>query len=574
MLIALLPIGCGAAMVPEVSLPPRPPGAPTGSEFARRVTALSLTEREQMLRAEVARGNVPTFWRHFVEVKVARTNEGRIHTILFSVSPDYLAVGADHDYFLMPVTPSTAQAIADSLGCVLPTRRLVEDIYAAAVVKLTPRPLPPGAAMTEVIMFQQHNEMIHRQRAAFFPTYPLGALVAGHKKDVVLSPQLASRPDAVAIYGWHQTNGRPIQPLYTGHSARWVDYSHGARFLRRDLEVDGQTRAFEAVMADPNLAPLLSDEGPIRTPRYVSSPDIPVSFKETNTILNLAPDVRVAINSPAATAFNTNRPVRLVLYALANGSTIEQTIGRQRRLNDDPRFDGQHIGAQTRWLRERTRDANLVVAYLECGSKSWPAWRRQHDPDDRHIPALVDRLRRHFAPSDVKLVLTGHSGGGSFIFGLLNGEDFIPDQVERIAWLDSNYAYDAAKGHADKLVRWLAASPRRYLTVLAYDDSAALLEGKPIVSAAGGTWGRSHAMQRDLARWFNFARDEDADWERYRALDGRVQFWLKKNPTHAILHTKQVEWNGFIHALLTGTEGELQGYRYFGSRVYEQWIAE
>ena len=63
------------------------------------------------------------------------------------------------------------------------------------------------------------------------------------------------------------------------------------------------------------------------------------------------------------------------------------------------------------------------------------------------------------------------------------------------------------------------------------------------------------------------------EWERYNAFGGRVQFTLKKNPTKAILHTIQVERNGFIHAMLTGTELENKGYEYFGPRVYGALIS-
>ena len=78
----------------------------------------------------------------------------------------------------------------------------------------------------------------------------------------------------------------------------------------------------------------------------------------------------------------------------------------------------------------------------------------------------------------------------------------IPDDVVRIAFLDSNYAYDKALGHEEKLVKWLNASNSHCLCVLAYNDAVALLNGKSFVSAAGGTWGKSHEMQRDLAEDF------------------------------------------------------------------------
>jgi hypothetical protein len=109
--------------------------------------------------------------------------------------------------------------------------------------------------------------------------------------------------------------------------------------------------------------------------------------------------------------------------------------------------------------------------------------------------------------------------------------------------------------------------------VLAYDDAAALLDGKPFVSAEGGTWGRSHAMLKDLGAQFEFtSRTNSNGLEQCSALGGRAQFLLKENPDHKIFHTVQVERNGFIHAMVSGTADEGCGYEYFGPRAYTQWI--
>ena len=150
----------------------------------------------------------------------------------------------------------------------------------------------------------------------------------------------------------------------------------------------------------------------------------------------------------------------------------------------------------------------------------------------------------------------------------------IPDRVTRIAFLDANYAYDKSLGHGRKLATWLQASDRNYLCILAYDDAAAFLDGKPFVSAAGGTWGKSHEMLRDLAADLTFSTKVERGIERHSALAGRVQFFLKPNPDRKVLHTVQVERNGFIHALLSGTPQEGQGYEYFGPRAYAKMIEE
>ena len=96
---------------------------------------------------------------------------------------------------------------------------------------------------------------------------PPGALVAGDKKDVVLSNVLHAHPDRVAIYRWHQTNGKPIQPLSTVHENTYADYSHGIRMVAGTVTVDGVKRKTADVLKDPLLAALLSDEGPLSSTR-------------------------------------------------------------------------------------------------------------------------------------------------------------------------------------------------------------------------------------------------------------------------------------------------------------------
>jgi hypothetical protein len=87
--------------------------------------------------------------------------------------------------------------------------------------------------------------------------------MAGQKKDVVLTNRLLAKPGRVAIYGWHEGAGRPIQPLSTVHGARYADYSHGVRLVSAVAYVDGYARALSDLLEDRRLARLVSDEGPI-----------------------------------------------------------------------------------------------------------------------------------------------------------------------------------------------------------------------------------------------------------------------------------------------------------------------
>src|SRR5205085_7337070 len=96
---------------------------------------------------------------------------------------------------------------------------------------------------------------------------------------------------------------------------------------------------------------------------------------------------------------------------------------------------------------------------------SWPAWRQKHPGEP--LSAILAAVKQSL-PLAPRVCLTGHSGGGSFIFGYLNEVDSIPDDVERVAFLDSNYSFESP--HGVKLAAWLKGDLSRRLEVIAYDD--------------------------------------------------------------------------------------------------------
>lgn len=256
-----------SAEAQRLVLPPRPPDAPSGTVLAHTVETLDLAARENRIVAEILRGNVPMWLRDLRPVEV----ESETDPLTFWTTPDYLAVGSDADYLLVPLSPGAAQRIADSLGMSLPTPRMVDAIWTQAEVRLAPAPIPPSPAMTTVSVFLDHAITVATQRQQ--AGVPMGALVAGHKKDVVVSRGLATQPGHVAIYGWHQPDGAPIQPLYLGHTADWVDYSHGIRLVSRTLSVGGEPVDLWDALRDPALAPALSHQGVVDTPRYPQPDD-------------------------------------------------------------------------------------------------------------------------------------------------------------------------------------------------------------------------------------------------------------------------------------------------------------
>ena len=246
------------AATPGVNIPDRPADAPGGRAFMKAIESLNTAKREEAIKKELLRGNLPSFMRDFVAVhtrsKIADDSE---LSVTFDVSPDYLCIGSDSDFVRVPLTPMTAQAVADAFGCSLPTRKMVNDIYDQAPAKLAPLPLTEDRET--VTTFLQHNGLIQWQaeQAGVIP----GTLIAGTKKDVVITNRLIEKPTGVAIYGWHKLTGKPIQPVYTGHINTYVDYSHGIRLIRNTIKVGDNEMTIAEVLADPSLSVLLSDEG-------------------------------------------------------------------------------------------------------------------------------------------------------------------------------------------------------------------------------------------------------------------------------------------------------------------------
>jgi peptidoglycan hydrolase-like protein with peptidoglycan-binding domain len=261
--------GTRTGAVGDLGLPARDANAETGSAFIERTRGMSRADREQAILTEIQNGNIPDHLRSFKEVPVESTEkDGTKHTGTIKVLPDYLAIGSNEDHVQVPMTPAIAQAIADKTGTSLPTKKIVDTVHQNAEVKLRPQPLPAGPQMMSNAYYSQHDQLVDQQKAerGVVP----GQLVSGNQKDLVISNRLTDHPDRVAIYGWHQSNGKPIQGLSTVHEASYADYSHGVRLVSGTMTVDGVEMPVSEVLKNPRLAGLISDEGTLRDPRVPS----------------------------------------------------------------------------------------------------------------------------------------------------------------------------------------------------------------------------------------------------------------------------------------------------------------
>ena len=272
-----------------LNVPSRPSVAMTGSQFTVAILPLSFTARENLIYNEFISGNVPNFYRNLSPVTSTAVISGSVQSVTYYVTPDYIAIGSDADYFLCPMSPMVATKIVDSIGCTLPTRKMVNDIYAQAALKLPPLTIPASGTMTTVQAFAQHNNMVGAQRSSSVTAYPLGTLVGGDKKDIVISNLIYSTANRVVIYGWHTSIGNPIQPLSNVHADTYMDYSHGMRFVQNAVIYNGSATTVKAILQSATLNTLLSDEGVINPPEYpYGNPITTLSQPKSFAVINKA----------------------------------------------------------------------------------------------------------------------------------------------------------------------------------------------------------------------------------------------------------------------------------------------
>lgn len=282
------------------NFPSRKPDAITGSQFIKVIEGFKSgsPKRNELIINELKNGNIPSFNRKFIPITINENN----NRLVYFVSPDYVCIGSDSDYIRISCDGPTSQTIANMFDCILPTKKMVDEIYSQAKIKAIPAPMSGGATvsgkkytgkefinqkMQHADSLEEHNRMIERQLSRL--KHNPGDLVAGIKKDVVIGNKLNSKPDRVNIYGWH-LKGNPIQPESTFHEASYYDYSHAVRLIYNQCELNGKIVNIKDILKDQSLFSLISHEKLVSTsynlkPKEESkeiSPIIPSASSNTN----------------------------------------------------------------------------------------------------------------------------------------------------------------------------------------------------------------------------------------------------------------------------------------------------
>ncbi len=304
-----------------LNIPERSENAADGSEFVTQVAGLNIVDREIAVVSEILSGNVPSFSRKLRPIQISKTVHAQHYELIYFAACDYMAIGSDQDYLYIPMTPSTAQYLADVLDCSLLTKRIVDQIYENSEIKLSPQPIPPSDQMTTIQVFSQHTDSIEQQFSQLGVDRSANNSIGGHKKDIIISNKIYS-PDRdyerVVIYGWHIDENNPIQPVYNGHSAMYADYSHGVRFVSKLAFINGDSIYVDDVLKDSDLSLLLSSEGVISKPYY---PESEVFTSTESEFINSQDDFQLSQNYP-----NPFQPTTSINYQLSKNSVVDLSI--------------------------------------------------------------------------------------------------------------------------------------------------------------------------------------------------------------------------------------------------------
>lgn len=175
--------------------------------------------------------------------------------IILCVSSDYFYLGAPTSQIRFPLGLEVIEEFIANSFWSIPTKKLVDLIYQQSDIKLSPSTISPGPNMDTTATIELHSQRVNQQIGN------KSGLIAGHKKDIVVSQRLLSKPDRIAIYGWHQLNGQPIQSLSTVHHRNYTDYSQGIRLISKVAWLNGSKLSLFDLLSDSKTAGLLSDEG-------------------------------------------------------------------------------------------------------------------------------------------------------------------------------------------------------------------------------------------------------------------------------------------------------------------------
>jgi hypothetical protein len=203
------------------------------------------------------------------------------HSITVMLTRRALALQDSRGRLMFSMSFKGAQQLLDSLGLIMLTTRVADEAWAQGKqMSPTNQPWNTDSPVTG----GKTNRMIEQSAKVEQKVGGDGSLIANEGKDWVLTRRFWTPPEGSGVEtpqgtkssrhnsanfglympgpGWSKSPGgaNVIQSIGLAHERSFVDYSQLVRGMAPSVVVDGQTMSAASVLADPGLAPLLSDE--------------------------------------------------------------------------------------------------------------------------------------------------------------------------------------------------------------------------------------------------------------------------------------------------------------------------
>ena len=223
----------------------------------------NLKNRELFIFNQILAGNFEAMWTEIVHC--IDGEEVKLH-----VMEDALLVGGVR----VNVSSNLEQKIADLFNASLPTAMVADMIYASAVRKIGPCPMPISSSVSAMIT---HSNAVTKQL-----TSDVG-LVSTTGKHWVLDKKIDLNPNYACNYDWHFTgpiykgikgypaaskiagkNVNVIQPNAIAHNVLHTDYSQVCQLVAQRCWINDVEQRFSDVVKDPQIANLVSHTGTLK----------------------------------------------------------------------------------------------------------------------------------------------------------------------------------------------------------------------------------------------------------------------------------------------------------------------
>lgn len=237
-----------------------------------------INDREKYIFDRVLAGTFEAEW-----TDLSYVNAGKKVTLL--IMEDALKI----DGVRVNVSATLQQKLADVFDASLMTALVADMAYLNAHRRIDPAPMPIS---TSVASMTKHSTNVDARLKSLPVTE---GLVADPGKHWILDKKLEQMPGRACNYGWHFAGSsyqgitgytaasgaysinakvvKVIQPNATAHDALHSDYSQICQLISQVCWVDGVEKKFSDLLVDPNLAKLVSHQGPLKV---VRQPGVPI----------------------------------------------------------------------------------------------------------------------------------------------------------------------------------------------------------------------------------------------------------------------------------------------------------